>query len=890
MDLCLSTLKSCSSCLLEHGLVLVPSEILLGLSARAICSRTDLVISPRGRGFMLSTTSSSSSSSSATSTTENTLESNSESRSSQVGTSTLRSQVGTSTPQASTSIPHGNALGDIKDEAKDKFDEDTWFTADEKRNKMTKESMIELLEEFPLHPPFSAGVPALQEHTNYDTDLETSVYEGQIKSGYRILMHPFAVAFFNYYKMAPGQLVPNGWRKLVGLIYLVQTSEYPVTVHDFMRLYLEVCFIKNVAKSVGWYYIHNRVGVIKGGPKSNKGWHSRGGLNIDENLTDQEMRHAGLIPPVPTIPVPPTPIIKSRKASKGKRKEGTGEGSSPVIKRPRAPTPTVPQVVIDDLPIDKDPIFHPRWTIKKGDSGMPSLHVSAQHLAHGVLPSDKLILENQSHEAFAMAHVQAAYNTYCYSSQMQDRFTMAMDMADNAETEKRAAVGKADKLDKEVKDLKTENMDLLTKLGLLEKRCEKLRHEKAEVRNKAIQAFLDGTAGEEWLRKRTEEGLSIFHEGFQKAKELTMAKYSSLFIDDVVVPTFESPSGETVAPTEAGDAISPGGEKHSIWECSYILGQIIFAPLFYNSHLMYPQYIYRSQGIFNGYRCHEIPLRSHKTGTGEHQTRSTRTPTLRSKHMLDLVMTMYVSTFGNTKKCRSNVYQAKVEANFFKIELQNNVVDIDKKIGNNSILGVDEEQGIGNGDGLGEADLNKVALEFLIRFMKLTDIMGQGGMKKARRLSHADVIMKGVVQEGIVDVKLPKRPVLKERKTGKHELLMTIDTKNPFATNNILVGLWDEISWLCTNGVLRTWLCTNGVRLRPEKGKWVLRVERDGGVGRRGEEGEDEGDGVGKKSSVGGQGDMEEREGQENEHCHDEKTGQCCDQRRRYHVEVWFKM
>ncbi|KAK3005782.1 hypothetical protein RJ639_017383 [Escallonia herrerae] len=162
-------------------------------------------------------------------------------------------------------VSHRDALGEIKDETEDKFDVDTWFSADEKRNKMTKESIVKLLEEFPLPPPFFARVPALQEPANYGTDLETSVYEGHIiRSGYRVPMHPFAVAFFNHYKMAPGQLVPNGWRKLVGLIYLVQTSGYPVTIHDFMRLYLEVCFIKNVANSVGWYYIHNRVRVIKG--------------------------------------------------------------------------------------------------------------------------------------------------------------------------------------------------------------------------------------------------------------------------------------------------------------------------------------------------------------------------------------------------------------------------------------------------------------------------------------------------------------------------------------------------------------------------------------------------------------------------------------------------
>ncbi|KAK2968058.1 hypothetical protein RJ640_028481, partial [Escallonia rubra] len=513
-------------------------------------------------------------------------------------------QVGTSAPQTSTSFPHiDDALGEIKDEAEDKFDEDTWFAADEKRNKMSKESIVSLLEEYPLPPPFSARVPALQEPANYGTDLETSVYEGQIKSGYRIPMHPFAVAFFNHYKMAPGQLVPNGWRKLVGLIYLVQTSGYPVTVHDFMRLYLE-------RPSGKWEFPRRWNGFCKDYEK--KGFLApndmtkklldhikrRGVLNIDEPLTDQEMQHAGLIPPAPAMPVPPTPVLEPRivsksktreqtigtstsstpslemagkgdaakgdfigllqKASKGKRKESTGEGSSPIVKRLRAPIPPVPTLVVEDIPIDKDPIFRPRWTIKRGDSGMPHSHVSAQHLAHGVLPSDKLILENQPHEAFAMAHVQAAYNAYCYSSQMQDRFAMAMDVARNAETDKRAAEGKADKLDKEVKNLKTENADLLTKLGRLERRCEKLRHEKAEIGNKAIHAFLDGTAGDEWLRKRTEDGLSIFQEGFQKAKELTVAKYPSLFLEDIVVPSFDSPSGETAAPTEAGDAISPG--------------------------------------------------------------------------------------------------------------------------------------------------------------------------------------------------------------------------------------------------------------------------------------------------------------------------------------------
>ncbi|KAK2997705.1 hypothetical protein RJ639_026585 [Escallonia herrerae] len=386
----------------------------------------------------MSSATSSSSSSPSGSSTENNLKSNSESRSSQVGTSTYRSQVRTSTPQTSTSFRHRDALGEIKDEAEDKFDEDTWFAADEKRNKMTKESIVELLKEYPLPPPFSARVPALQEPANYGTSLETSVYEGQIRSGYRVPMHPFVVAFFNHYKMAPGQLVPNGWRKLVGLIYLVQTSGYPVTVDDFMRLYLE-------RPSGKWEFPRKWNGFCKDFEKD--GFLSpnavtkklldhikrRDVLNIDEPLTDQEMRHARLIPPASAMLISPTLVLEPR-----------------IISNPKAQDPT----------------------IDTSSSRTPSLEMAGK----GVL--------------------------------------MAMDVARNAETDKRAAEGKADKLDKEVKNLKTENADLLTKLGRLEKRCEKLRHEKSEVENKAIHAFLDGTAGDEWLWKRTEDGLSIFQEGF----------------------------------------------------------------------------------------------------------------------------------------------------------------------------------------------------------------------------------------------------------------------------------------------------------------------------------------------------------------------------------------
>ncbi|KAK3040987.1 hypothetical protein RJ639_029097 [Escallonia herrerae] len=168
-----------------------------------------------------------------------------------------------SSSQPSHSLSRKNALGDVRDQADDKANPKPWYTTDEKSGKMSTEDLQDLIWEYPLP------------EANYGTKFETGIYEEQVKSGYRLPLHPFALRFFEHYRMAPGQLVPNGWRKLAGLIYLVQTSGYKPDATDFMRVFFEICFVKGVANCPGWYYIHSRQRHLKGGPKSNKGWHSR---------------------------------------------------------------------------------------------------------------------------------------------------------------------------------------------------------------------------------------------------------------------------------------------------------------------------------------------------------------------------------------------------------------------------------------------------------------------------------------------------------------------------------------------------------------------------------------------------------------------------------------
>ncbi|KAK3029329.1 hypothetical protein RJ639_038427 [Escallonia herrerae] len=216
-----------------------------------------------------------------------------------------------SSSQPSHSLSRKNTLGDVKDQADDKANPKPWYTADEKLGKMSIEDLQDLIWEYPLPEGWYTRLPGLQEPTNYGTKFETGIYEEQVKSGYRLPLYPFALRFFEHYRMAPGQLVLNGWRKLAGLIYLVQTSGYKPDATDFMRVFFEICFVKGVANCPGWYYIHSRQLLLKEGPKSNKGWHSRyffvGCLDNGELPFERDWNpFSGLL-----IPSPPPPAIPS---------------------------------------------------------------------------------------------------------------------------------------------------------------------------------------------------------------------------------------------------------------------------------------------------------------------------------------------------------------------------------------------------------------------------------------------------------------------------------------------------------------------------------------------------------------------------------------------------
>ncbi|KAK2975986.1 hypothetical protein RJ640_000098 [Escallonia rubra] len=497
---------------------------------------------------------------------------------------------------------------------------------------MSTEDLLELIRDYPLPEGSYARLFGLQEPANYGTKFETGIYEEQVKSGYRLPLHPFALRFFEHYRMAPGQLVPNGWRKLAGLIYLVQTSGYKPDATDFMRVFFEICFVKGVTNCPRWYYIHSRQQLLKGGPKSNKGWHSRyffvgrldkgelpfdkvwnpfckdfknpgkptpnnqtkhilshiklrGGLCIDEPLSEEQLEWVKIIPPKPILAgllIPPhLPIIPSVSSAetvplemasgsgksqqggffsvlqkaKGKRKE-----KQPSVELPPAPKwtrvtpPERSPPILEQVSIKDDPIFRSRWTLRRDDLRMLDSQVSEHHILHGILPRDKEVFQSQTHETFAYSFAQAVYTMYTSGSEMFSRFEMARQMAAEEAQLKREAVKEAQEATHRAEELSKQDEDHLAQIVTLEKRLERAAEEVTKARDQGIRDFLDGNAKDEWLKNWTDDGLEIYEMGFMKAREMFVKRFPDMPLDDFVMPVVVSPSRETDMPSEAGDA------------------------------------------------------------------------------------------------------------------------------------------------------------------------------------------------------------------------------------------------------------------------------------------------------------------------------------------------
>ncbi|KAK3001660.1 hypothetical protein RJ639_021656 [Escallonia herrerae] len=229
------------------------------------------------------------------------------------------------------------------------------------------------------------------------------------------------------------------------------------------------------------------------------------------------------------------------KNAEGKRKEKQPSAElPPAPKKARVIPPDHSPQIVEKVSVKEDLIFHPRWTLRSNDVGMLDSQILEQHLVHGVLPRDKEIFQNQTHETFACSFAQAVYTMYASGSEMLSRFEMARQVAAEEARQKREALKEAEEATRRAEEL---NRDFGEETGTGQ-----------EARDQGIRDFLDGNAGDEWLKKRADDGLEIYELGFAKAKEMFAERFPDIPLGDFVLPAMVSPSGETIMPVDARDA------------------------------------------------------------------------------------------------------------------------------------------------------------------------------------------------------------------------------------------------------------------------------------------------------------------------------------------------
>ncbi|KAK3036386.1 hypothetical protein RJ639_032155, partial [Escallonia herrerae] len=363
-----------------------------------------------------------------------------------------------STSQPSPSLPAKNAFGDVKDQAEDEANLKPWYTTDEKSSKMSTEDLVELLREYPLPVGWYARLLGLQEPANYGTKYETGIYEEQVKSGYRLPLHPFALRFFEHYHMASGKLPFD--------------REWNPYCKDF----------ENPGKPAPNNLTKHILSHIKL-------W---GGLSINEPLSEQQLEWARIIPRMPVLAGVVTP----------------------------PPAPTISST------------FSPESASLVG-------------------------VEKQCKEAFLVG------------SEMLSSFKMARQVATEEAQQKREAVKEVEEATRCAEELSKQETYYLAQIETLERRLEQAKMRAAEevkkARDQGIRDILDGNAGDEWLKKRADDSLEIYKLGFAKAKEMFVEHFPDISLDDFILPAVISLSGETVLPSEAGNAAAshPPGEGPS---------------------------------------------------------------------------------------------------------------------------------------------------------------------------------------------------------------------------------------------------------------------------------------------------------------------------------------
>ncbi|KAF3435482.1 hypothetical protein FNV43_RR22571 [Rhamnella rubrinervis] len=116
------------------------------------------------------------------------------------------------------------------------------------------------------------------------------LYEIAFKIGLRLPFHRIINMVLNFYSIAPGQLIPNSWRYLLGLI--VQSEKCGLQIN--MATFLYFFYIKPSEEGRYTLYARRRIRLFEDAPTSDKGWKDPLEEATSEQQAKQNFEEEGL--------------------------------------------------------------------------------------------------------------------------------------------------------------------------------------------------------------------------------------------------------------------------------------------------------------------------------------------------------------------------------------------------------------------------------------------------------------------------------------------------------------------------------------------------------------------------------------------------------------------
>ncbi|KAF7134714.1 hypothetical protein RHSIM_Rhsim08G0029200 [Rhododendron simsii] len=175
------------------------------------------------------------------------------------------------------------------------------FRAEQIPSVLVEEDLDLLREAYQIPPTVRLRIPSPNDRACMSFDGEVCLYESAFHAGLRLPFPPVVRALLARLCLSPGQLHPNAWRILFGVIILWEEElgeeARPLTVDEFLYCYMP----KASSEGRGWWFFQARQGrqLITNYPSSNKFWKEKFFFISGEGWEFQDTEVVG--PEIPRI-------------------------------------------------------------------------------------------------------------------------------------------------------------------------------------------------------------------------------------------------------------------------------------------------------------------------------------------------------------------------------------------------------------------------------------------------------------------------------------------------------------------------------------------------------------------------------------------------------------